>query len=285
MQRANYMKNNKKVFNLRSFTSFTLVISTIIMSWSGFVLYIAPPGRIANWGTWKLMLFTKTEWQALHTIFSYLFFILFIIHLFFVNWRAFLTYFKSKLKAGLNRKWELGTAVFLSSLVFMGTLRSWTPFGPVMTFGEKAKAGWEGKFESPPVLHMEIYTIDQLSSVFDSIPSAELLKTLNDSGIIATQTELTIRQIADENHTTPSAIYEILASKYKKKLNSPVGEIPQGIGRYTVKMTAEKSGKDVSELIRIIKDNGIDAEGDTSLRSIADQLGMSPRELYSLLTE
>jgi hypothetical protein len=67
----------KKVpgFNLRSFTSFSLVISTIIMSWSGFILYVAPPGRIANWGTWKLMLFTKTEWQALHTIFSYLFFI------------------------------------------------------------------------------------------------------------------------------------------------------------------------------------------------------------------
>jgi hypothetical protein len=67
------MADEKRKFNLRSFTSFTLVISTLIMSWSGFILYIAPPGRIANWGTWKLMLFTKSEWQALHTIFSYLF--------------------------------------------------------------------------------------------------------------------------------------------------------------------------------------------------------------------
>jgi hypothetical protein len=78
------MKKESK-FNLKSFTSFTLVISTIIMSWSVFILYLAPPGRITNWGTWKLKLFTKAEWQALHTIFSHLFFILVIIHLFFVN--------------------------------------------------------------------------------------------------------------------------------------------------------------------------------------------------------
>jgi hypothetical protein len=114
----------KVSFNLRSFTSFSLVISTLIMSWSGFILYVAPPGRIANWGDWRLMLFKKAEWQALHTIFSYLFFILIIIHLFFVNWKTFLTYFKSKLRAGLNKKWELFAATILSVLIFIGTLYS-----------------------------------------------------------------------------------------------------------------------------------------------------------------
>ena len=168
----------KQGFNLRSFTSFALVISTLIMSWSGFILYVAPPGRIANWGTWKLMLFTKSEWQALHTIFSYLFFILVIIHLFFVNWKTFLTYFKSKLKAGLNKKWELGAALIVSTIFFIGTLRHWTPFEPVMTFGEKVKEGWEGDFQTPPVLHMETYTVEQLSVMLDSIAPSELLKTL-----------------------------------------------------------------------------------------------------------
>ncbi len=177
------MPEKKKGFNLRSFTSFALVISTLVMSWSGFILYVAPPGRIANWGTWKLMLFTKTEWQALHTIFSYLFFILVIIHLFFVNWKTFLTYFKSKLKAGLNRKWELGTATLLTVIIFIGTLRSWTPFAPVMTLGETLKESWEGNFQSPPVLHMEIYTLDQLAVMFDSIPSADIINTLRENNI------------------------------------------------------------------------------------------------------
>ena len=58
--------------------------------------------------------------------------------------KLFLTYFKSKIKAGVNRKWELVTAVIVSTLFFIGTLRHWTPFEPVMAFGEKVKEklGW-----------------------------------------------------------------------------------------------------------------------------------------------
>jgi len=278
------MKEKQK-FNLRSFTSFSLVISTMIMSWSGFILYVAPPGRIANWGTWRLMLFTKAEWQALHTIFSYLFFILVIIHLFFVNWKTFLTYLKSKLKSGLNKKWELSSALILSAVIFIGTLRLWTPFGPVMTFGEKVKGSWEGNFTAPPVIHMEIYTLETLAVEFDSISPSELLRTLNDNNIKVTETGKTLKEIANENKTTPSMIYEILSSKYKKPSKPKVGESPQGIGKFTVKSTAQSTGKDMETLIRILKSKGIEANGETSLRSIADKLGMSPRDVYTMLTE
>jgi len=279
------MAKEKKGFNLRSFTSFALVISTLIMSWSGFILYVAPPGRIANWGTWKLMLFTKTEWQALHTIFSYLFFILAIIHLFFVNWKAFLTYFKSKIKAGLNKKWELAAACLLSALFFVGTLRSWTPFAPVMSFGEKVKESWEGDFQSPPVLHMEIYTLNQLAGLLDSIPPAELIKTLNDNNIIVEGASQTLKDVANENNTTPSAIYNILSANTTRQIKPVEGEIPQGIGKYTVQSIADSNRKELSSLLQILKNKGIDADGNSSLRSIAEQLGISPRDVYKMLTE
>jgi hypothetical protein len=276
---------NKSGFNLRSFTSFSLVISTIIMSWSGFILYVAPPGRIANWGTWKLMLFTKTEWQALHTIFSYLFFILVIIHLFFVNWKTFLTYFKSKIKAGLNKKWELISAIFVSGLIFTGTIRSWTPFSPVMKFGEKLKESWEGDFATPPVLHMEIYTLEKLAFDFDSIAPVELVKTLNENNISVTGVDKTLKEIASENKVTPSAIYEILTAKFKKHSGPAAGEVPQGIGKYTVGSTAKSTGKELTVLIQILKDKGIDADGETTLRTIADKLGVTPRDVYNMLNE
>jgi len=278
------MANEKWKFNLRSFTGFTLVISTLIMSWSGFILYIAPPGRIANWGTWKLMLFTKSEWQALHTIFSYLFFVLVIVHLFFVNWKAFLTYFKSKVRAGVNRKWELGTALVLSSLFFIGTLRHWTPFEPVMTFGEKVKEGWKGDFQTPPVLHMEIYTVAQLSPLIDSIAPSEMLKTLSENGIKVTLETETLKEIANNNNTTPSAIYTILTSKYKKHAGPVAGEVPQGIGKYTINTTATNSGIEVTVLLQKLKEKGIEAVGETSLRTIADKLGVTPRDVYTMLT-
>ena len=210
------MKEKQK-FNLRSFTSFSLVISTLIMSWSGFVLYIAPPGRIANWGTWKLMLFTKAEWQALHIIFSYLFFILVIIHLFFINWKTFLSYFKSKLKAGLNKKWELAAALIVTALIFIGTLSHWTPFGPILNFGEKAKRSWEGNYAAPPT----------------------------ERG----------------------------------------NQGQQGIGRLTLKAAAQRTGKDLGTLINTLKKKGIEADGETSLRTIADKLGVTPGDVYNILAE
>lgn len=277
------MKKDTK-FNLRSFTSFALVISTLIMSWSGFILYVAPPGRIANWGTWKLMLFTKAEWQALHTIFSYLFFILVVIHLFFVNWRTFLTYFKSKLKAGLNKKWELASAVIVTVFIFIGTLQSWTPFSPVMKFGEKLKESWEGDFKTPPVLHMEIYTVEKLAFDFDSIAPEEIIKTLNENNINVSDVKQTLKEIANNNKTTPAAIYDILTTKFKKHSGPVNGEVPQGIGKYTVGSTAKTSGKELSVLIKILKEKGIDADAETSLRTIADKLGVTPRDVYTMLT-
>jgi len=282
---SNKDMDKKQRFNLRSFTSFSLVISTVIMSWSGFILYIAPPGRIANWGTWKLMLFTKTEWQALHTIFSYLFFILFILHLFFINWKAFLTYFKSKIRSGLNRKWELVAALVVSMVFFIGTLRSWTPFAPVMTFGETVKESWEGEFQSPPVLHMEIYTIGQLSALLDSIPASDVINILKENNIEVNGEDETLKEIAGNNNTTPSTIYNILSTHSNKQIKPIEGEAPQGVGKYTLKLTAERTGKELSTLLQILKEKGIDAGGDTSLRTIAEQLGMSPHDVYIMLSE
>jgi hypothetical protein len=276
------MKKESK-FNLRSFTSFSLVVSTIIMSWSGFILYVAPPGRIANWGTWKLMLFSKGEWMALHTIFSYIFFILVIVHLFFVNWRTFLTYFKSKLKQGLNRKWELAVTLIFTVIIFIGTLKSWSPFGPVMAFGEKVKESWDNKLVAPPTLHMELYTIEKLALEFDSIASEKLIQTLVENKIKATGSEQTLKEIASENKTTPAAIYELLSAKFKKHPGPVAGEVPQGIGKFTVKSTAESSGKDVATFIQILKTKGVDANGETTLRAIAEQLGVTPKDVYNLL--
>jgi len=273
----------KKRFNLRSFTSFSLVISTIIMSWSGFILYVAPPGRIANWGDWRLMLFTKAEWQALHTIFSYMFFILVIIHLFFVNWKTFITYIKSKLKAGLNKKWELVAATLVSAVFFIGTLEDWTPFGPVMTFGEKVKESWERNYVSPPVAHMEEYNLEKLSSDFPGTTAESLLKILTENNIKISDPKATLKVIASENKMTPLKIYEILTKSTGIVATPKPGEAPSGVGRMTVKAIAERLGKQPSELISILKENGMEATGETTMKTIADQMGMSPHDLYSLL--
>lgn len=253
------------------------------MSWSGFILYIAPPGRIANWGSWQLMLFTKSEWQALHTIFSYLFFIFAIIHLLFVNWRTFITYIKSKIKSGLNKKWELIGSLILSGFIFIGTLRAWTPFGPVMTFGEKVKGNWEKTYSGAPVAHTEENTMTKIASSFKATPE-EIISTLATNNIKVRSMDLTLKTVASENNTVPSKIYEILTLKFGNQANGVSNEPPSGTGKLTIKTVAEKSGKDLSALIAILKEKGIEANQETTLREIAEKLGTNPRDLYSMLT-
>lgn len=275
--------NPKKSFNLRSFTSFSLVISTIVMSWSGFILYVAPPGRIANWGDWRLMLFTKSEWQALHTIFSYIFFILVIIHLFFVNWKTFMTYIKSKVKSGVNKRWELAAAVLFSGIFFLGTLQSWTPFGPVMSFGEKVKESWEKDYVSPPVAHMEEYTLTRLSSDYGEVAVEAMIQTLSDSSILVSGPEMTLKEIAVLNKITPSRIYDVLKSKYKQNVAPDKKQAPAGVGKMTVNEIAVRLERPAAELTGLLKGKNIEATGESTMRTIADQMGISPHDLYTLL--
>ena len=279
------VRKKKETFKLRSFTSFSLVFSTIIMSFSGFILYVAPPGRIANWGDWKLLLFTKAEWQALHTIFSYMFFILFIIHLFFVNWRAFLTYFRSKVRAGLNRKWELLTATVITALFFVGTLESWTPFGPVMSFGEQVKESWEDTYASPPVAHMESFSLGRLMRSFPEAAPEEIMAALSDSGVIVKDTSMTISNIADSNGVTPEMIYEIISNAFSDSQVFDTSLAPSGVGRMTLEAVAGYLDMEVTGLISITAAKGVEASPSTTMKTIADEMGISPHDLYALFAE
>ena len=45
------------------------------------VLYVAPPGRMVNWSTWTSLVLEKANWQAVHTIFAFLFVVAMVPHL------------------------------------------------------------------------------------------------------------------------------------------------------------------------------------------------------------
>ena len=101
----------KKSFSWRVFISFGLFIAVLMMLVSGVILYISPPGRVANWTDWRMIGLTKRGWQNQHVIFGFAFLILSLFHLFFINWKAFLSYLKSKTNEGLKSPGELLTII------------------------------------------------------------------------------------------------------------------------------------------------------------------------------
>ncbi|MBE0460642.1 MAG: DUF4405 domain-containing protein, partial [Candidatus Aminicenantes bacterium] len=61
------------ILKFRAFISLSILWSFLVEAISGIVLYITPVGRVANWTNWKFLGLTKQNWEAIHTIFGYVF--------------------------------------------------------------------------------------------------------------------------------------------------------------------------------------------------------------------
>lgn len=201
----------KKKFFWKSFVSFSLTWSFIIILISGIVLYIAPPDRVANWTVWTLFGFSKAGWQAIHTIFSYTFVILSVFHLFTLNWKAFWSYLISKSNTGLNKQKELLVSLVLILVIFFGTYFNTQPFKAVIDFGEWTTESWEVKEEQAPVPHAEILTLRELSEKYIPMSADSILMVIKRNGLIADSIGQTISTISKLNQITPAKLYSIIS--------------------------------------------------------------------------
>lgn len=138
-----------KGFKWRGMFTFLVVLALLVDAISGIILYITPPGRIIRWTGWTLWGLNKGDWQAIHTVFSFLLLLGILGHLYF-NWRVLVHFFWSKMQSAMNLKMELAVAFLIILVVFIGTLWSVPPFKTVMTFGREMKWGWARENTPPP---------------------------------------------------------------------------------------------------------------------------------------
>jgi len=92
------------------------------------VLYVAPPGRLANWSHWTLVSLDKSGWQAFTRSSRRCFLVAAAFHLFF-NWKVLMAYLKSKITVGVRMKRELALASAIVASIFVATLAGAPPFG------------------------------------------------------------------------------------------------------------------------------------------------------------
>jgi hypothetical protein len=270
----------KKSFNWRVFISFGLFIALLMMLVSGVVLYISPPGRVANWTDWRMIGLTKRGWQNQHIIFGFSFLILSIFHLFFINWKAFLSYLKSKTNEGLKNPGELFTIIVLSALFGAGTYFGIQPFSAVIKFGDAISGSWEQQEKQAPVPHAELMTLTQLAEQpgLGGDPAA-LKAKLEKAGLKVTSQEQTLAEIATLNGKTAEQVYEVIAPE-KAGRHKIEG---QGFGRKTLQEIAEEGGVSATSLQLALKQKGIEAKIDTPLKSIAENNKIEMSELRKIL--
>ena len=274
----------KQKFYWKSFVSFSLAWTFLIIFISGIVLYIAPPGRVSNWTNWTLLGFSKLTWQAIHTIFSYTFVVLSIFHLFSFNWKVFWFYLASKATKGFNKQKELLVSAVLIAVVFSGTYFKIQPFKAIIDFGEWTTESWETKEEQAPIPHAEILTIKELSGKYIKMSADSILLLIHQKGLKADSIGQTILNISDLNDLTPAKLYSILLPANRegsiKAENKP--QI-QGLGRKTINELAKELGKNSSEIIEILKKNGITAIPEDKIKSISESAGKTPTEILEII--
>ena len=269
----------KNKFSWRAFISFALTYIMIILLLSGIMLYVSPPGRYAHWVNWTLWGFSKEGWQGIHIIFSLGFILLSLLHLLWINWKAFLSYIKSKKTSGFNKKRELLASSVLIIVFFFGTIYALPPFQNVLDLGEHLTASWEKVEERAPVPHAELLTLAELSEQLN-MPVDDITRKLDMHKIKYKNVGIqSLQEIAEINHSTPVEIFEVIS---KKAGNQKQGA---GIGRKTVEDFATELGKSMDEVMLILKENNIKAKPTQTLRTIGENNKLPPRDVYKLISE
>jgi hypothetical protein len=266
-------------FYWRAFVTFYVVISFVIIVSSGLVLYIAPPGRISNWSEWTFVSITKANWQAVHTIFTFLFVVAAAFHIYF-NWRVIVAYLKTKLGEGIRRRRELALSSAVVFTVLVLTIGGVPPFETVMTVGETLKNSWATSATEPPVPHAELWTLAQLAGTA-KIPLDQVLANLKQAGITPASAEVTLASLADDHKLTPQAVYKA-AMRDTTPAPIPLAE-GGGYGLKTVREICEQIKVPVSTGLERLRQQGIEATPESNMRELATRAGKQPIDLVKIL--
>lgn len=208
--------NNK--FSWQSFISIGLLFSFIVMLFSGLILYVAPEGSLSRWIGWDVFNLTKKQWEHQHTIFSYLFVIFSIFHIFRINWSLMLSYFVPE-KIKISNFREIIIALLITIIVFIGTLVEIDPFNFILKLGNNISDSYSENVERPKVADAEKLTIAEFSEKVFDIPYAEIHDCLINLGFIDVSEEILIKDFCKKNDITPEELYKVLKGELMNSIS------------------------------------------------------------------
>ena len=264
--------------SLKKITSLTMLWSIIIMTYTGIMLFIAPPGRIANWANWKLLGFSKENYSEVHSTFMILFVVMTVLHIFY-NWKPMTSYMKNTAKEMIVFTKDMLVAIVISLLFIIGTLVGSTPFSSFLDFGDSIKNSWEKEYGTAPYSHAELSSFKMFCKKlgFDLEKSEEILK-LNDINFENTQS---LSQIANENAVSPQFIFMLLKKNFEKQGVKTI-ELT-GMGKKSIEEVANTLNLTTFDLIAKLKVLGIDTKKEDKFKDVSEKYDMSPMDIIEKL--
>jgi hypothetical protein len=298
MQNENQqMSARRPSFAWRAMTSVPIAASFVILILSGVILFVSPPGRIANWTNWTILGLSKHDWIALHIWFSVLFLLVAILHLVF-NWRPMLNNFKDRLTRRVGFRWEWLVALAICGGVYAGTRAGVPPFSSLLAFSEQVKESWDKPRERAPIPHAELLTLAELAQK-GGVGLALVTNRLQASGIIGHSPDVVVQELARKNGRSAQQIYEMILAEPAKR-GAGHGQGPAhgqgqgrdllgggaggGMGWKTLKQFCGDEGIELTNALARLQAKGFQATAEQTMREIAVKHGYSrPFDLIELL--
>lgn len=263
----------QKGFQFRAFISLLITFSFLMAVTTGIMLYITPPGRIANWTNWTFWGLTKHQWIALHICFNTLFIIASALHIW-LNWKPLFSYFVGKLQNTPRLRLEWILALIICVVVYWGSLKPFAPFSFLLDINKHIKFNWAVPKEQPPIPHAELLTVEKLAKEAD-VEIEIILKNIRSKNIEASASDV-FGEIAERANLSPNELYGIVLGKSQPSCGS-------GFGQKTLRQVCKEMNVSPQEAIHILKASGINASAEKTIRTIADENNIHPSEIRQRL--
>lgn len=264
--------------SLKKITSLSILLSMLTMTYTGIILFITPPGRIANWANWKLLGLSKEQYGQIHSTFMVIFIIGIILHVYY-NWKAITSYLKNQSKEFILFTKEMLVASVIFVFFIFGTIYEISPFSNFLKFGDDIKSSWERDYSTAPYSHAELSSIKNFAKKV-SYDLEKVKEILNDNNI-KFKVEQSLSFVGKENGVSPNFIYELLRKNLEKagEKNIPL----TGLGKKTIKDVAQTLNLSSDEFISKLKTIGLNAKANDKFKDIAEDNDLSPIDVLKKL--
>jgi hypothetical protein len=270
----------KDGFYWRAFVTFYVTFSFVVIAASGLVLFISPPGRVANWSQWTFGALLKADWQAVHTVFTLLFLGAVGFHIYF-NWRVIVNYIRLKVGEGLHRGRELAAASAVGVGVLVLTIAGIPPFSTLVSLGETVKNSWSDPATEPPVPHAELWTVAKFAEA-NKVAVDQAMESLRQADMVPPGPDVTLQTLATTYKVTPREVY-LKALGQAKPASVPTAE-GGGFGRKTVGQLCQEANVPIETALGRLRQAGFtNATSDSNMRHLATQNGKRPIDVAQVI--
>lgn len=270
-------------FQWRALASVVVAFAFLLLAASGAVLFLSPPGRVANWTNWSILGLRKSEWTGLHIWFSAIFVAGAAGHVLY-NLRPLVGYFRDRLtrRASMRREWV--AAAGLCTVVAVGTLAKAPPFATLLAWNEELKESWDRPAERAPIPHAELLTLAALAEK-GGVDLASATARLTAKGLAGFSGETVVQQIADGAKLSALQVYDIILTAPKAAGTHVEGQAGGGLGWKTLAQFCADEGIEIGSARARLTASGLKASDELTLREIAASSGRKPYELLAIIRE